>query len=66
MKLKIEFYEDASGDWRWRALRSGQIVADSAEGYVNRADMEQTLTNFLDSIAEGDLELPDDFTWPAS
>ena len=36
-----EFYQDASGQWRWRAVApNGKIVADSSESYVNRADCE--------------------------
>ena len=30
-------YRDAAGLWRWRArAANGRIVADGAEGYVNR------------------------------
>ena len=35
----FEVYQDADGDYRWR-LRAGngEIIADSAEGYRNKAD----------------------------
>ncbi len=37
-KLRVEFYRDGIGEWRWRATaRNGKIVADSAEGYERRA-----------------------------
>jgi uncharacterized protein YegP (UPF0339 family) len=39
-----EIYRDAGGDYRWRVRASnGRIVADSAEGYTNRADCERML-----------------------
>ena len=32
-------YKDAQGYWRWRLRASNnRIVADSGEGYVNKAD----------------------------
>lgn len=34
-------YRDDAGEYRWRLLsRNGNIVADSSEGYENRADCE--------------------------
>ena len=36
-----EFYQDDSGEWRWRAVApNGRVVADSGEGYKNRGDCE--------------------------
>ena len=37
--MRFEYYQDDTSDWRWR-LRSdnNKIVADSAEGYRNKAD----------------------------
>jgi uncharacterized protein YegP (UPF0339 family) len=36
-----EFYQDDSGQWRWRAVApNGRIVADSGESYHNRKDCE--------------------------
>jgi len=33
-RRKIEFYRDASRQWRWRLRASnGRILADSSEGY---------------------------------
>lgn len=41
MPSHVEYYKDSSGDWRWRAVATnGRVVADSAEGYRNRADAE--------------------------
>lgn len=34
---KVEIYEDAEGDWRWRARAANYLlVAESGEGYNNR------------------------------
>lgn len=39
---KWEFYQDKSGDWRWRRVAiNGRIVGAAAEGYVNRTDCEE-------------------------
>lgn len=47
----IETYQDTAGEWRWRIMvipgtpggEKGDIVADSAEGYVNKKDMLNAL-----------------------
>jgi uncharacterized protein YegP (UPF0339 family) len=32
-------YKDSSGQWRWRLFAANsKIIADSAEGYVSKAD----------------------------
>jgi uncharacterized protein YegP (UPF0339 family) len=37
----VTVYADDSGEWRWRAKdTNGDIVADSAEGYVDRTYAE--------------------------
>ena len=37
-----DLYRDSRLQWRWRYIASnGRIIADSAEGYVNRADAER-------------------------
>lgn len=33
-----KLYRDATGDYRWRYLKNGRIIADSGEGYRNKAD----------------------------
>jgi uncharacterized protein YegP (UPF0339 family) len=36
----VETYKDEAGEHRWhRVAANGNIVADSGEGYVNKADM---------------------------
>jgi len=38
---RFEMYRDTSQQWRWRfRANNGKIVADSAEGYVNKTDCE--------------------------
>ena len=37
--MTVVVYRDSQGEWRWRVRAdNGEIVADSAEGYRNRAD----------------------------
>jgi len=51
MTTKIEIYQDKNREWRWRALRSGRIVADSAgDGYKRRSTMMRSLQNFIASL----------------
>jgi uncharacterized protein YegP (UPF0339 family) len=36
---KFEMYQDRSDEWRWRFRADNyKIIADSAEGYVNKSD----------------------------
>lgn len=38
-------YRDERGEWRWHIhAANGRIVADSAEGYENRADCVEMAT----------------------
>ena len=35
--MKVEFYKDGKGEWRWRLrARNGRTVADSGEGYKRK------------------------------
>ncbi len=37
--MKFNIYKDKADEWRWRLVATnGKIVADSGEGYVNKAD----------------------------
>lgn len=39
--MRFELYRDHAGEWRWRLrVGNGNVVADSAEGYVRREDCE--------------------------
>ena len=36
---QFQLYKDKSGEYRWRFLAdNNRIIADSSEGYVNKAD----------------------------
>ena len=46
--MHIEVFRDRRGHWRWRLrAANGRIIAVPGEGYVNRADMEDSLENAL-------------------
>jgi uncharacterized protein YegP (UPF0339 family) len=45
---KVEIYEDASGDHRWRAKsNNGRIIADSGEGYQSLKDAAAMATHLF-------------------
>lgn len=46
--LRIELYQDRVNGWRWRAVDgSNRIVADGAESYVERANLEQQVDSVI-------------------
>lgn len=54
--MKVTFYKDNKLQWRWRIVASnGRIVADSAEGYVNKGDAKHGLKIVLEAIKSGQL-----------
>jgi len=53
-KLKLIVYKDKRGEFRWKAKRSGRIVAEGGEGYNRRQKLTRTLENFLKSIGKMD------------
>jgi uncharacterized protein YegP (UPF0339 family) len=49
MAATFELFEDAKEEFRWRLRhQNGQIIADSGEGYVNKADAK----NGIQSVKE--------------
>lgn len=39
--MYYKLFKDAAGYWRWRYVSSnGRTIADSGEGYYNKADAE--------------------------
>lgn len=39
MGSQFVMYKDGADEWRWRFLASnGEVIADSGEGYKNKAD----------------------------
>jgi hypothetical protein len=44
--MKMEIYQDASGNWRWRIRASnGQIVASSGESFSSKANARTAAEN---------------------
>jgi uncharacterized protein YegP (UPF0339 family) len=59
---KVEVYVDASGEHRWRARAgNGEIVADSAEGYVNRSDAVDMAARLFPDMSAVDAPLGETF-----
>lgn len=49
MAATFELYKDEGGKWRWRLRhQTGNIIADSGQGYHNKADAE----NGIESVKE--------------
>jgi len=49
--MKFETYIDAKGEHRWRARASnGKIVADGAEGYASKRNVDRALARFVRSV----------------
>jgi len=49
MAATFELYKDSAGEWRWRLRhQNGNIIADSGEGYSDKA----AAVNGIDSVKE--------------
>lgn len=49
----VEFYKDATGDWRWRITATNhEIIGSSSEGFRNRQDCERNFLMVGKSITE--------------
>lgn len=57
--LKIVVYQDLRGEWRWRLVSTsnGQIMADSAEGYASKHNVEDALDIILGQFEQGNVEV---------
>jgi uncharacterized protein len=43
--LTYKVYKDKKGEWRWNLkAENGKIIADSAEGYINKSDCLDAIT----------------------
>jgi uncharacterized protein YegP (UPF0339 family) len=42
-------YKDRKGEWRWRLMKDGKIVAITSEGYNNKKDCEYSANLVLDA-----------------
>ena len=56
--MKFEIFKDDVGEWRWRLVaRNGRIVADSGEGYKNKADCVAEMGKIRTAM-RGEMEIP--------
>jgi uncharacterized protein YegP (UPF0339 family) len=56
----FELYRDAKNEWRWRFKSwNHEVVADSAEGYVNQNDCKAGIFLIWDSKDAGIEVIPD-------
>lgn len=59
-KLKIQFYKDRKGEWRWRIKSGAKVLADSGEGYKRLASAVKGLNRVAHSsllVRQGEPEL---------
>ena len=59
-KLKLIIYKDKRGEFRWKAKRSGRVVAEGGEGYNRRAKLYKTLDKLIYSLAKLDYSVEDE------
>lgn len=52
---RYEIYEDASGNWRWRAWRSSDKVAASGESFSSKSNAERAAENVRVNAGSADL-----------
>lgn len=51
--MKIEMYEDAASEWRWRMRApNGRILCDGAEGYSSKPGVRRAIANFVKHLSE--------------
>ena len=56
MPYQFEVYQDNAGEWRWRfKAPSGEIMADSGEGYTNKADCRNGLESVQKNAVSADV-----------
>ena len=49
--MKLKYYQDRKGDWRWTLLaRNGNVIGASSEGYKTRA---KAVANFTAVTTKG-------------
>lgn len=58
MRKKIELYEDKKGEYRWRLISSGRIIAESGEGYTKKASAKAAVKSVVKAITGGTMEKP--------
>jgi len=54
---RFKVYKDKAEEWRWRFIASnGKIIADSGEGYHNRADCVHGIELIKSEAPEAEIE----------
>jgi len=54
---EFEIYKDASGEFRWRLrAKNGRIIANSGDGYKNKADAEHAIGLVKNATSETKIE----------
>ncbi len=57
-KGKLEIYEDAKGEYRWRLKSSnGRIIATSGEGYTRKSDCIEAQRKIAVTMREAVIEV---------
>lgn len=52
----VKFYQDPTGDWRWRIeANNGQKIASASEGYRKKTDAIYNLCSVGKTITESEL-----------
>lgn len=54
---KFEYYKDSANEWRWRVShQNGNIIAVSSEGYKNKQDMLDIITNLAEALKQEEFQ----------
>jgi uncharacterized protein YegP (UPF0339 family) len=58
MTSKVEIYEDARGEYRWRMKASnGRIVATGGEGFTRKSSCRESVDGVWDTFNADDVEI---------
>lgn len=49
LTARFDVYEDAGGQWRWRAWRSSDKVASSGESFASKSNAQRAADNVRDN-----------------
>ena len=56
MTATFELFVDSADQWRWRLVHTtGNIIADSGEGYASRQKCKQGLESVKENAADADV-----------
>nr|WP_136716225.1 HVO_2922 family protein [Halorientalis salina] len=57
MTATFELFEDNAGEWRWRLRHSnGNIIADSGEGYTEKANAKKGIRSVKTNAPDAAIE----------